>query len=282
MKNKSRILILGGNGFIGSKLRKKLLENEFNVISPTKEELNLTDNHAVSKLAAMLREDDILVFLACITPDKACSTSLFLNLKIGMNVVQALKLQKIKKIIYFSTDAVYSFDNELITENIKPNPSSIYGSMHLMREMLLKELDNIKCLIIRPTMIYGLNDTHNAYGINRFLNTAIQEKKIYLNGSGFELRDYVHIDDLIHLTESLIKKDTDGLLNIASGRSYSFYEITNIIKNECNGNLEIFHDQQTKFHGNRQFNITAIQELMPEFQFKSINSYVKDVFNGKE
>jgi len=280
--NMERIFLIGGNGFIGIKLKEILLKNGYLVYSPNKNEFDLTENNAAYTLANLLKKDDILIFLACITPDKLNPSSLTLNLKMGLNLVEAIKIQKIKKIIYFSTEAVYNNENILITEDLKPNPISIYGSMHLMRENLLNELSEIDSLILRPTMVYGINDTHNAYGINRFIKTAINSNIININGCGNELRDYIYIDDLCNLTLYFIKNNIKGVFNMASGYSYSFKDIANSIKNIIGTELKIEYSDNHSFHGDRHFDINKIKKLNPNFIFNSLNNYIKKSITKNE
>ena len=61
-------------------------------------------------------------------------------------------------------------------------------------------------MILRPTLIYGLEDTHNGYGPNQFLKKVKQKKVIKLFGKGEERRDHVFIDDVTKIIFECIKK----------------------------------------------------------------------------
>ena len=100
------------------------------------------------------------------------------NLKICSNVTKALSKISFKKIMYVSSDAVYSDIKGKINETSKTLPDSLHGKMHIKREKILqKQFKNI--CILRPTLIYGAEDTHKGYGPNQFYNW--QKIKKYKN-----------------------------------------------------------------------------------------------------
>ena len=117
------------------------------------------------------------------------------NLDICKNVFEVLKKKKIDYLLYVSSDAVYSDSNKQLTEKSETNPDNLHGFMHLMRESILKLL-NVKLCIVRPTLVYGLSDTHNGYGPNQFIRLAQSNKDISLFGKGEEKRDHIHVNDV--------------------------------------------------------------------------------------
>ena len=67
------------------------------------------------------------------------------NLKICNNVAKALNKISFKKIIYVSSDAVYSDMRGKINETSKTVPNSLHGQMHIRREKIL--LKNLKIYV---------------------------------------------------------------------------------------------------------------------------------------
>ena len=63
------------------------------------------------------------------------------NLDICKNVFEVLKKKKIDYLLYVSSDAVYSDSKKRLTEKSKANPDNLHGFMHLMRENILKLLN---------------------------------------------------------------------------------------------------------------------------------------------
>ena len=112
--------------------------------------------------------------------------------------------------------------------------------MHLHRENILKLSFEKKLLIIRPTLLFGKNDTHNGYGPNKFMRAAMKNEQITLFGKGEEKRDHLYIGDLVKLIYlAAKKKNFIGILNAASSEVISFYELSLKIKKLCNLNKKI-------------------------------------------
>ena len=73
-------------------------------------------------------------------------------MKICSNICESLIKKKVKKLIYLSSDAVYSDTRKFINEKSDTNPISLHGLMHLTREKMLSKVIQTKNLcIIRPT-----------------------------------------------------------------------------------------------------------------------------------
>ena len=79
--------------------------------------------------------------------------------------------------------------------------------------------------VVRPTLIYGKDDPHNGYGPNLFLRNALDGKDIRLFGKGEELRDHVWIEDVSKIICDVCLYNSSGILNVASGITYSFKNI---------------------------------------------------------
>src|SRR5258708_8092590 len=104
--------------------------------------------------------------------------------------------------------------------------------MHLARERMLAhacQAAKIPFAVVRPCAVYGAGDTHNSYGPNRFIRTALAEGNIRLFGEGEEQRDHVYVRAVAEiLTLSVVHRST-GLLNPASRNAASFADLPRII-----------------------------------------------------
>ena len=127
------------------------------------------------------------------------------NLDMCKNIFSVLKKKKVEYLLYVSSDAVYSDSKKPISEKSETEPNNLHGFMHLMRENILKLLD-IKLCIVRPTLVYGCNDTHNGYGPNQFIRLAQSKKNISLFGKGEERRDHIHVNDVGNAIYFLVNK----------------------------------------------------------------------------
>jgi nucleoside-diphosphate-sugar epimerase len=98
-------------------------------------------------------------------------------------VCEAIEAQPCAQVVYISSDAVYDDAAHPVRETSACNPSSFHGVMHLARERMLAESckkAGTPLLIVRPCAVYGAGDTHNSYGPNRFLKTAVEKSEIAL------------------------------------------------------------------------------------------------------
>ena len=230
MNKKNKVVILGG-GFISTNLINYLKRLNLKFLLLNRKILDLSNANESAKLKKYISKKDIIVFIAAKAPVK--NFSMFEeNIKILNNVCMNLKNIEFKKIIYISSDAIYSdIIKKRINENSVKDPSSLHGLMHLYRENILKiYFKNIT--ILRPTLIFGSNDPHNGYGPNSFIRNAQKGKNIKLFGKGEEIRDHVHIDDVVKIITIVIKKNFYTDFNIVSSKEVSFYEIAKCIQKE--------------------------------------------------
>jgi UDP-glucose 4-epimerase len=226
-KATARLVLLGANGFVGKALLSKVRTEGRSIRPISSAEIDLTQTDARQRLAEIFEPDDTIVFASAITPDKGKDTSAFMNnTAMGNEVALALRAAPVAKVIYISSDAVFAEGLPPITEDTLPCPNDLYGIMHLAREKMLEEAcaaQGIKLLILRPCAIYGPGDTHNSYGPNRFIHSALRDGTIRLFGNGEENRPHLFIDDFIDvLVESSRIAELTGVLHVIPETSYSF------------------------------------------------------------
>lgn len=270
----TRVVILGRNGFLASNLERLLHSSGIKTLSISSQEINLIDEGAVKELKSLLKPDDSLVFTACLTPDKGKdAATMQKNVQMAINVAKTLETNICNHLIYISSDAVYAENLSTVSESSSAEPTSLYASGHLTRELILKEIcqkKNIPMLTLRPTLIYGPGDTHNGYGPNRFSRNALKSEPIKLFGGGEEKRDHVFVADVCQIIANSLTKQTCGLLNVATGQSYSFMEIARMVVELSGKAIEI----QTSLRQNpityRHFDMTNLIKAFPQQRFVAI------------
>ena len=224
-----RVVVVGAHGFIGKSVCEQLQSQGIPVEALGRSQVDLTQTGAGQTLSRLLQPGDTVVILSAITPDKGKTRLDFLNnLRIVMAVCEAFGQVPPAHVVYLSSDAVYSFDTPLINERSLAAPADLYGAMHRSRELLMESLQ-VPLWVVRPTIIYGANDTHNSYGPNRFIRQALQDKCITLFGEGEETRSHIAVEDVASLLVRGIQKQQKGLTNAVTEPSYSFREIADLI-----------------------------------------------------
>ncbi|MDR4493604.1 MAG: NAD-dependent epimerase/dehydratase family protein [Nitrospirales bacterium] len=226
----ARVVLFGGTGVIGKALRRDLERNKIPVVSFGSQELNLVEVHAPSRLIKLLRPTDSVVVLAGIAPNRGRGLDTMVdNIRMGIGLCEALVRQPVAHIVYVSSDAVYPRNIEMLDEQTPVEPSDPYSAMHLTRERLFSGLSRLPVAILRSTQISSSEDTHNAYGPNRFRQMAKQNGKIQLFGKGEDKRDHIVSSDVARIIHGCLLKRSHGILNVATGRSLSFAEVAEIV-----------------------------------------------------
>jgi nucleoside-diphosphate-sugar epimerase len=268
-----RVVILGGSGFVGKTLVNHFSKQAMDVLSVGSDQLDLDSDSSVTKLQGLLQPEDCLIILSALTPDRGRGIdTLMTNLRMIENVSSVLFEHNVAQVIYCSSDAVYPMDFPIVDEATPAAPSDLYGVMHRTREIMLQSTVKSPLCIIRPTLIYGADDSHNSYGPNRFRRQAETEQKINLGGEGEETRDHVYVEDLVSLIGLLVSHKSEGVVNIATGQSYSFMEIAKQVASLFDVPVEICTSARQSVITHRQFDVACIKDSFPEFSFKDFAS----------
>ena len=276
-KPPNRIIILGSSGIIASNLQKAFKKKKINIISIGSSKLDLRKKNSGKKLKKKIRKNDVVIFISAEAPVK--NIRMFINnIKICNSVCEALEKKKIKQLIYISSDAVYADVNKKISERSIAIPTSLHGSMHLTREIMLKTKFKKVLCILRPTLIYGPGDTHNGYGPNRFISSASKNKPISIFGNGEEKRDHIFIEDVVKIIIKCVQNKGLGILNLATGKVNSFQYLAKEIINISKSNSKLFKIKRVgpmPHNGYRPFNIHLLKNNFKNIKIFSIDSGIK-------
>jgi nucleoside-diphosphate-sugar epimerase len=264
-----RVVLLGARGFIGMAIRKELDARRIPFLPLASADINLAETSAVDKLAAALKATDAVVMLAALTPDRGRDVAtLMKNLAMMQNTCAAIRKTGCAHMVYFSSDAVYDSAVSLVSEDTPASPQDLYGAMHYTREIMARSLAKVPpVLVLRPTLIYGLDDTHNSYGPNRFRRAAQKDGEITLFGGGEETRDHLHVDDLAALTVRCLLQRSTGILNAATGISHSYHDLAEIVARQFKNTVEIVKTPRANPVTHRHYDITDTIKAFPDIRF---------------
>ena len=258
---KKKILITGGNGYIGSILALRALK-KYKVYIIDRERKNvflrnsqiiftkidITNKGQTLKLIKKIQPDSIVHLAAQSTIDmidKKRSSYIRDNIIGTKNIVDICKTLKIKKLIFSSTAAVYKAKNTFINENSLLKPSNIYGITKLNNEYYIKKQlhkNETKFCILRFFNVCS-SDRKNKIGeyhspethlLPIIIDKILNKKKIYVYGNDYKtadgtcIRDYIHINDIVNaILKSLIylNKGKSNTFNLGSKNGMSVLEI---------------------------------------------------------
>ena len=246
------ILVIGGNGFIGSHLVDHLQLNGHKVrvfdISYERYRKPLKDvDYRISSLEnteelyeSLLGIDTVFHLASSSVPSSSNIdpiSDIKKNLINTLNLLNLLVKLKIKRFIYFSSGgAVYGYPlNTPVTEDHQLKPISSYGIVKAAVEnylFLYQRLFDFNPLILRPSNPYGPRQSHYiAQGvISTFLRKIKTNEIVSVYGDGNSTKDYIYITDLIEATYLLSLSSHCGVFNIGSGECVSLNTIIKKIK----------------------------------------------------
>jgi dTDP-4-dehydrorhamnose reductase len=221
-----KIFIAGGSGYIGQELISFLdKKKEFelyacyykNKIFKKKRinlftyKINLTKNFLIRKLKKI--DPDIVINLAAfINPlknEKKPKKSFLENVIINRNLTGYCQKYN-KKIIFTSTDKVYSGKNKSPSEQKDLFPNNLYGINKLKCENEIRSKLK-KYLILRYATVYSDNNKNKSF-INKMIKKIKMKKKVYVAKNIYRL--FLSTEYLSKIIYKLIKKNTVGTFNI--------------------------------------------------------------------
>jgi nucleoside-diphosphate-sugar epimerase len=188
------------------------------------------------------------------------------NLAMMQHVGAALERTGCAHLVYYSSDAVYPFAAGLVSEETPAAPQDLYGAMHLAREIMARSFGKVPLLVLRPTLVYGAGDTHNAYGPNRFRRAA-KDGNIQLFGEGEERRDHIHVDDVAAITARCLQRRSTGTLNLATGSSWSFRAVAELVASQFSPPPAVRGTPRANPVTHRHYDITNLLKAFPDFRF---------------
>jgi UDP-glucose 4-epimerase len=263
------ILILGGNGFIGSHLVDRLLTDGCRVrVFDRQMELYrdplpgvdycIGDFGNRSMLASALTDIDIVFHLVSTTkPNTSNADPAF---DVLSNVVETIYLleqcvkEGTKKVVFFSTGgAIYGIPAALpVSEDCPTNPESSYGIVKLTIEKylaLFHRLYGLEYVIVRPSNAYGSRqDPLGGQGIVAVaLGRIAQGQSIEIWGDGEAVKDYIYIDDLVDaICRAAFSRTPSKIFNVGSGIGCSVNDVVRAISEVTKRQLDVVYSPSRK------------------------------------
>ncbi len=255
-KNKKTFLVTGGTGFIGSNICKLLIKKNYKVIifdnnfrgsekkiKQIKNKVRFIKGDIRNKdlLSKSMRNVDAVIHLAYVNGTKHFYSKPVMILDIAikgiLNVIEGCIKNNIKELYLASSSEVYQTPNKVPTnenEILKIpdifNPRYSYGGGKILTELMGVHYGKKffkKLIIFRPHNVYGTN-MGNEHVVPEFVNRfkSLKTKKFKIQGTGDEVRSFIHIEDFIQAFDLILNKGKHlNIYNIGTSEKVKIKEL---------------------------------------------------------
>ncbi len=224
-----KIIVTGGSGFIGSNVVKNLSKNHEVKIFDFKKPANL-DNEFIQgdikdtkNVIDSIKDCDVVIHLAAtlgvIHTEENPVLTLDTNLGGTKNVLEACRINKIKKIIFSSSSEVYGEPLKIpMNEDDKPIPITTYGVSKFAAEEYIKAYSRnfgLEYTMFRLFNVYG-DEQATDWVLPEFVSRAIANKDIIVHGNGSQTRAFCYVTDIANAFSLALDKANGQLINIGN------------------------------------------------------------------
>ncbi len=254
-----KVIIIGGAGFIGSHLADYLVKKKFNVkiidnlssgrienLKTIKKKIKFfqIDISKKGKWHKEFKKVDYVFHLAALSdivpsidkPEKYFHS----NVTGTLNVIEACKKYKVKKLIYSASSSCYGIPRNYPTkESEKINPQYPYALTKYIGEQLIiywSKIYKINYMSLRLFNVYGPRSrTSGTYGamFGVFLAQKLNNKPFTLVGDGTQSRDFTYVSDVVSAFYIAAKsKLTNKIYNVGSGKTIQVKKIIKLLGGE--------------------------------------------------
>lgn len=249
-----KTLVTGGSGFIGSNVSKMLLSKGVEVV--VFDNLSSGNYDNIRDLNVKFIKGDVLDKDAVKEACKGVDMVFHLAASVGrqrsidhpqldseinligtINVLEGMRANGVKKIVYSSSAAIFGELQSLeIDENHPQNADSPYGVSKLAAEkMILSYADiyEITAVCLRYFNIYGVNQRYDLYGnvIPIFAHRLFAGEPLLIYGDGSQTRDFVNVYDVARANVMAgLDYPKTNVFNLGSGSSITINRLAEMMQ----------------------------------------------------
>jgi len=278
-----KIGVTGGAGFIGSRLVRRLVEKGYNVIS-----IDINDPPGFirkckhiqgdlldySSTKEALRGLDLIYHLAgCVLESVRKDPFLgsAVNVDITRNVLEACRVNRVRKVLFASSFYVYDGINDrmIVNEETPLNTldMELFAATKAFGESLLKEYHRkygLNYVILRYGSAYGLGNCSNV--VKTFLEAGWNGQPIEVWGEGKRRNQYTYVEDLAE--GSILAMDrVNEVHNLISPEEMTIGELAELLRRKFG--FEVIYNLQRREGASMPF--MSSRKAMKELGWKPIS-----------
>jgi len=262
-------LVTGGAGFIGSHLVERLFQSGEKVrvldnfssgsrenLKPFSDKIELVEGDIRDfwTVTQAVEGVDFILHQAALTSVqrsiKNPLTTNEVNINGTLNILEAGKIHKIKRLVYASSSSVYGDTPTLPkAETMTPNPISPYAISKLAGEeycQVFYRVYGLETVCLRYFNVFGPRQnplSEYAGVIPRFILALINGQKPNIFGDGEQSRDFTYVENVVQANlEACLKEAVSGeIINIACNQRFTLNQLWNTLTKITGKKLEPFY-----------------------------------------
>ena len=240
-EQRSQVLVTGGAGFIGRRLVRALLELGHDVTVADLKEVHVEGVRSVVgdlcdpsvAARAVTPGTNVIIHLAAVTSvlqsvEDPVGTYR-LNVDATATLLELARIHGVSNFILASTNAVTGdVGRAVITEQFALRPLTPYGATKAAGEMLMSAYAasyGIACAALRFSNVYGPGMQAKDSFIPRLMRAARDGHGVQVYGDGTQIRDLVHVDDIVAGILLAWQANYSGPLILGAGESITVNDI---------------------------------------------------------
>ena len=214
------ITMIGASGFVGTRLLDLLNKDSKYALK----NIDLLPSHFFNELTVigdvrnqqqmdeMLQGADMVILLAAQHRDDVSPVSLYYDTNVGgmEKTLRAMEKNGVKRIVFFSSVAVYGLNKKNPSEEHPKDPFNHYGKSKWQAEQVLQEWykthSDWNVNIIRPTVIFGERNRGNVYNLLK----QIASGKFLMVGDGNNKKSMAYVGNIVAFVKYMIEHCTTG------------------------------------------------------------------------
>jgi len=245
------VLIAGHRGMVGSALVRRLVQEDVELQTVSRNEVDLRDQVAVNQWFTVKRPQ--VVFLAAakvggiVANNTLRAEFLYDDLAIAANVIHAAHVNKAEKLMFFGSSCIYPKlapqplrEDSMLTGPLEPTnePYAVAKIAGIKLVEAFRSQYGDDFISVMPTNLYGRGDNyHPEYShvvaalIRRFHEAKVSAaKNVVVWGTGTPRREFLYVDDLADASVYLMKTySSPELVNIGTGEDITISEFARVV-----------------------------------------------------
>lgn len=245
----ANIFLIGGSGFVGSKLAAQLVSKQINFrIADKVQSAEFDHKHVLADVRsnADLNETifgNVVVNLAAVHRDDITDPQEYYSTNVeGARVLCEVCEEKgINKIVFTSSVAVYGFAPVGTDEEGVINPFNEYGRTKALaedvyREWREKDPENRSLIIVRPTVVFGEGNRGNVYNLLNQINSGA----FAMIGNGKNKKSMAYVENLSAFLVKCIESDEKyAVYNYVDTPDFTMNELVSLVRGKLRGKSSV-------------------------------------------